>query len=161
MRMPGAWLTPSSGPRRWLHRVSASIRRMCRAMPLSPRPKPGSRVRRGAVDTERLGVGHIRLTGAWFAGASVVRDAAAIAGIELLPWDAWGGADDLSNHRDRLAVYAGDLDSIAARLAGDGATFENALAVLVDHEWIGVPQVVTSYHGIGMPAFDEVRLPGA
>ena len=122
-------------------------------------PEAWLAVRRGEVDTERLGVGHIRLTGAWFAGASVVRDAAAIASIELLPWDAWAGADDLANHHDRLAVYAEDLDAIAGRLAGDGATFENASAVLVDHGWIGVPHAVTSYHGIGVPAFDEVLLP--
>ncbi len=124
-------------------------------------PEAWLAVRRGEVDTGRLGVGRIRLTGAWFAGASVVRDAAALAGVELLPWDYWAGADDLTNRRDRLAVYAGDLDAIAGRLAGDGATFANARAVLVDHEWIGVPRTVTSYHGIGEPGFEEVRLPAA
>ena len=88
-----------------------------------------------------------------------MRDAAAIAGIELLPWDAWAGIDDLVNHHDRLDVYASDLDTVAERLAGDGATFANARTVLVDHGWIGVPQAVTSYHGIGEPTFEEDVLP--
>jgi len=29
--------------------------------------------------------------GAWWIAANLMRDAAALAGVELLPWDVWGG----------------------------------------------------------------------
>ena len=49
-----------------------------------------TRCRRGDVDAARFGFSPAGLIGLWFIGASLIRDAAALHGYELLPWDVWG-----------------------------------------------------------------------
>ncbi|MBC6440685.1 MAG: transglutaminase domain-containing protein [Rhodospirillales bacterium] len=114
--------------------------------------------RRGTVDADHIGVCQIGLTGHWFAATSVVRDAASLACIELLPWDYWSGIDTLANARERLPEFATETDAIADRLLGGGATFENARDVLETVPWIGIPEMVVSYHGSGDPGFEIVTL---
>ncbi|MFI9168191.1 transglutaminase-like domain-containing protein [Streptomyces lincolnensis] len=48
--------------------------------------------RGGGADPETfgLGSGHDRLKGLWFVRGNVIRDLAALNGVELLPWDGWG-----------------------------------------------------------------------
>ncbi len=80
-------------------------------------------VRAGEIDPEACGIGDV--AGDWFVLGNVVRDLAAVSGMELLPWDAWGampgpgepydpawydevarltGADDLAPARARYAA---------------------------------------------------------
>ncbi|MBN33380.1 MAG: hypothetical protein CMM46_01130 [Rhodospirillaceae bacterium] len=117
--------------------------------------------RRGDVDGDGMGFRHIGLVGAWFAAGSLVRDVASLARIELLPCDYWNGIDNLTNNRDRLPEFNEDLDSIAARLAGDGATFTNACRVLEGYDWIGISDSVVSYHALNDMGLDHVTLPAA
>ena len=47
-------------------------------------------VRRGELDEHRFGFSPAKLTGSWFIAGSLIRDAAALNGVEMLPWDVWG-----------------------------------------------------------------------
>ena len=87
-------------------------------------------VRNGSLDPSTLGVSAIGISGTWFAAGSLLRDAAALAGIELLPWDSWGPAADAVRHR---TVAEGDLawfDGVAAAFAHPPATRAAAYALL-------------------------------
>ena len=87
-------------------------------------------VRAGTLDPATLGVSAIGLTGTWFAVGSLLRDAAALAGIELLPRDSWGPAAEAVRRR---AVAEADLpwfDSLAAAFAHPPSTRAASYALL-------------------------------
>lgn len=48
------------------------------------------RVRAGQADPDRFGLSFIPEAGDWWIAANLMRDAAALDGVELLPWDRWG-----------------------------------------------------------------------
>jgi hypothetical protein len=48
------------------------------------------RWRSGEVDAEQFGLSAVNEFGAWWIAGNLMRDAAALTGIELLPWDTWG-----------------------------------------------------------------------
>ena len=87
-------------------------------------------VRAGTLDPATLEVSALGLSGTWFAAGSLLRDAAALAGIELLPWDTWGPAAEAVR---RHGVAEADLpwfDSIAAAFAHPPATRGASYALL-------------------------------
>jgi hypothetical protein len=49
-----------------------------------------TRTRAGQADPDRFGLTHLNEAGAWWIAANLMRDAAALTNIELLPWDLWG-----------------------------------------------------------------------
>ena len=56
-----------------------------------------ARCRSGAADPARFGLSVINEAGDWWIAGNLMRDAAALRSIELLPWDCWGampGPDD-------------------------------------------------------------------
>ena len=71
-----------------------------------------ARYRRGQADPAAFGLSVIGESGDWWIAANLMRDAAALLNIELLPWDCWGAmpapedpiADDLAALFDRLAL---------------------------------------------------------
>ena len=73
--------------------------------------------RAGEADASAFGIMH--MTGLWFIGGNVVRDAASLAGVPMLPWDCWGampGPDgvvtaDQGAFLDRLAELTIDPDA--------------------------------------------------
>ncbi|MEV5438811.1 transglutaminase-like domain-containing protein [Streptomyces sp. NPDC052682] len=75
--------------------------------------------------------------GLWFVRANVLRDLAALNGVEVLPWDCWGPEilDDSRLTADDLAL----IDTVAA------ATDEGELRRLYEDPRLAVPDVVTSY----------------
>jgi hypothetical protein len=55
------------------------------------------RFRAGRVDPAKFGLSVIGEAGDWWIAANLMRDAAALLGVEVLPWDSWGpmpGPDD-------------------------------------------------------------------
>lgn len=46
--------------------------------------------RAGEADPERFGLSTINESGLWWVAANLVRDAASLGGMEMLPWDVWG-----------------------------------------------------------------------
>jgi hypothetical protein len=80
--------------------------------------------RSGDADPQRFGI--LDLHGLWFVAGNVVRDAAALNDMEMLPWDVWGAmpqpdeaidADRLA-FLDHLAVLTRAPDAHSAELRG-------------------------------------------
>jgi hypothetical protein len=78
-----------------------------------------SSYRAGRVDPERFGLSILGDGGPWWIAGNLIRDAASLAGVEMLPWDAWGGmvvpGTEVDDERiaffDRLAVLTDDPDT--------------------------------------------------
>jgi hypothetical protein len=87
--------------------------------------------------------GILELRGLWFVRGNVVRDLAAFARRELLPWDGWGlMADQHESDARELAL----LDRVAAlTLAGDEKHAER-LALQSSDPGLRVPRAVISFN---------------
>jgi len=78
-----------------------------------------SSYRAGRIDADRFGLSLMGEGGSWWIASNLIRDAASLAGIEMLPWDAWGGMvgpgaeadDERVAFLDRLAVLTDDPDA--------------------------------------------------
>jgi hypothetical protein len=103
--------------------------------------------REGGADPRRFGVFDLNgieglsYHGLWFVRADVLRDLAALNGVELLPWDAWGPEilDDTALDADELAL----IDSVAA------AGGEDELRRLYRDPRLTVPDEIVSYTTYG------------
>jgi hypothetical protein len=76
------------------------------------------RCRSGDGDPARYGLSSIGESGLWWIAANLMRDAAALDGVELLPWDDWGampGPDGEPDAElfDRLAALTRDPEPAA------------------------------------------------
>ena len=69
--------------------------------------------RAGRADPDRFGLTSIPEAGAWWIAANLMRDAAALDGVELLPWDLWGAMPEPEDVVD-VALF----DELAAATAG-------------------------------------------
>ncbi|HEX6118531.1 MAG TPA: transglutaminase-like domain-containing protein, partial [Dongiaceae bacterium] len=82
------------------------------------------RCRSGRADPSKFGIFVGDLRGLWFIAAEVIRDVAALAKVEMLPWDVWGAmprpdqqlGDDQLTFFDRLAALTIDPDRSFPRL---------------------------------------------
>lgn len=80
--------------------------------------------RAGKADPGRFGLSFTNEFGYWWIAGNLMRDAAALTNIELLPWDTWGQmpapeeeiAEDLAVLFDRMAVLTQDPDRHLAEL---------------------------------------------
>jgi hypothetical protein len=68
-----------------------------------------TRYRAGEVDPDRFGLSFIPEGGAWWIAANLMRDAAALDDVELLPWDVWGAMPE-PDHKVDEALF----DELAA-----------------------------------------------
>jgi hypothetical protein len=87
--------------------------------------------RRGDADPDTYGLSVINESGLWWVAANLVRDAASLSGMEMLPWDVWGAMPEPSNTIpktdlklfDRVAALtadpAADLSELRELVAGD------------------------------------------
>lgn len=66
-----------------------------------------ARCRAGAADPDAFGLSLTNEAGYWWIAGNLMRDAAALANIELLPWDCWGAmpAPDEKVDDDRRALF--------------------------------------------------------
>jgi hypothetical protein len=80
--------------------------------------------RAGQADPDKFGLSVINESGDWWIAANLMRDAAALLNIELLPWDVWGAMpgpsdvidEDLAALFDRLAKLTQEPDGTLADL---------------------------------------------
>ncbi|MFD5131703.1 transglutaminase-like domain-containing protein [Streptomyces olindensis] len=90
--------------------------------------------RAGRADPMDFGLSGVdRLRGLWFVWGNVVRDLAAVNGVELLPWDGWG-----PEFLGRAPLTADDLRAADA-VAASGPRR------LTGHARLSVPAEITSY----------------
>ncbi|GHD02521.1 hypothetical protein GCM10010313_16400 [Streptomyces violarus] len=94
--------------------------------------------REGRVDPERCGFSPVEgLRGLWFVRGNVLRDLAALNGVELLPWDGWD---------PRLLVHAPlSEDDLAAADAVAAARSEDDRRRLYADPRLTVPAEITSH----------------
>jgi hypothetical protein len=104
----------------------------------------GGAIRAGEGDPATCGVRFAGIDGAWFVAAAVLRDAAALAGIECLPWDYWGPARRFLETREVGADAARDIDALAAALDPAPASRDAAEAILARFPWARPTDTVLS-----------------
>ena len=100
-------------------------------------------VQAGKLDPERFGI--FELTGAWFVAGSVVRDLAALNKHEMLPWDYWGIARDLSPEKPISDEVSARIDAIARLIAPDPPDWKEVTASYEASASVQVPYVVLSF----------------
>lgn len=105
-------------------------------------------LRRGTIDTETCGVSFVpAIRGAWFVGASLLRDLAALNARELLPWDYWGLARSFRPGTTVPATAAARLDELAALTAGPAVDWPTLRTTYQTGEDLRVPPTVLSFPG--------------
>jgi hypothetical protein len=80
--------------------------------------------RSGTADPGKFGLSLVGEAGDWWIAANLMRDAAALCNVEVLPWDTWGAmpgpddpiSSDLTALFDRLAAVTEDPDATIADL---------------------------------------------
>ena len=92
-------------------------------------------IRAGTIDESVCGLTNAGIEGRWFVASAVLRDAAALAGIETLPWDYWGPARAFRETRQVSPDQARDIDTLAAALDPAPGSREEAEAVLARFPW--------------------------
>jgi Transglutaminase-like superfamily len=97
--------------------------------------------RRGDRDPGRFGVGVAGITGMWEVQGNVVRDLAALARVETLPWDDWGV---IGRHFDDLADDDRDLLDRAAAVSAAGGPFDAARTMLDADDRLRPPAVLVA-----------------
>ena len=106
-------------------------------------------LRRRTIDGETCGVSFIpAVRGAWFVGASILRDLAALNMRELLPWDYWGLAREFCGPGTTIPpAAAARLDEIAALTAGLAPEWQALRATYEAADDLRVPPTVLSFPG--------------
>jgi hypothetical protein len=88
------------------------------------------RVRSGQASADDFGISPMSLHGLWFIAGDIIRDLAALNGVELLPWDVWGAMPGVNQpisaeqlpFLDRLAQVTANPEEHADELASLFAT---------------------------------------
>ena len=98
------------------------------------------RCRSGATDAQRFGI--LDLRGLWFVRGNLVRDLAARAKRELLPWDSWGLMRDRDRQDDPRELAL--LDRVAELTQAGDERHAEVLQVYATEPGLRVPRVITS-----------------
>jgi hypothetical protein len=97
------------------------------------------RCRTGQDDPNRYGLSGIGEFGDWWIAANLVRDVAALAELEMLPWDVWGV---MPEPEEEITPELVELFDELAALTADPDTAAGARAVHDRDERIRVPAAV-------------------
>ena len=100
-------------------------------------------IQAGTLDPNRFGV--FEFTGAWFVAGSVVRDLAALNKHEMLPWDYWGIARDLSPDQPLSDDVSVRIDAVARTIAPDPPDWKEIMASYDASASVQVPDIVLSF----------------
>jgi len=102
-------------------------------------------LRRGERDPARFGVSVLGLSGLWFAASSLLRDLAALAMEEMMPWDFWGPALGFRPGEPVPPEWLDRLDSLAGALARAPASFGEAQQIVANHPWAVLTSTILSF----------------
>ncbi len=99
-----------------------------------------TRCRSGKADPKKFGIFVGDLRGLWFIAASLIRDAAALGKMEMLPWDCWGIMPHPGQELDagQLAFF----DRLAALTATPDQSHQELRALCEKDERVRVPKTV-------------------
>jgi hypothetical protein len=96
------------------------------------------RCRAGELEPERFGI--FDLSGEYFIAGNVLRDLAAFAKLEVLPWDTWSAMWDAGEVPQASQLSA--VDQAAAALMADDVAGASARQFYLEHASVQVPQRV-------------------
>jgi hypothetical protein len=99
------------------------------------------RCRRGSADPERFGI--LDMHGLWFVLQNLVRDLAARAKRELLPWDGWGLMLDRERYDDPTVLAL--LDRVAELTQAGDERHAQVLALYDSEPRLRVPRKIVSF----------------
>jgi hypothetical protein len=108
------------------------------------------RCRRGAADPQRFGI--FQLRGSWFVLQNLVRDVAAHARRELLPWDGWGLMLEETRYGDPAVVAL--LDRLAELTQAGDRRHAELLRLYESEPGLRVPRRIVSFGPGGNAAVD-------
>jgi len=96
--------------------------------------------RSGAADPGRFGLSQVGQAGDWWIAGNLMRDAAALGNLELLPWDCWGAMPDSGEAigEERCALF----DRLAALTRSPDRDFAELRRLVRDDGRLRVPPVV-------------------
>ncbi len=99
-----------------------------------------ARCRAGTADPEAFGLSLLNEAGYWWIAGNLMRDAAALGNIELLPWDCWGAmpAPNEQIDDDRRVLF----DRLAALTQTPDTAFTELQRLCRDDERLRVPPAV-------------------
>lgn len=103
-----------------------------------------ARCRTGAASPDRFGLSITNEAGYWWIAGNLMRDAAALGNIELLPWDSWGAmpAPDEPIDDDRWALF----DHLAALTQAPDTAFTELQRLCRDDRLRVPPTVHNELH---------------
>jgi len=98
------------------------------------------RCRRGDADPAAFGLSFMKESGNWWIAANLIRDVAALANMEMLPWDVWGAmpAPDEAIDDERLALF----DRLADLTCDPDAAIADLTAAYAADDRLRVPATV-------------------
>ena len=99
------------------------------------------RCRSGRTDPQRFGI--LDLRGLWFVRGNLVRDLAALAKRELLPWDGWG---IMAKRDEGDAAEMALLDRVAELTQAGDERHAEVLRLQNSEPGLRVPRVVVSFN---------------
>jgi hypothetical protein len=99
-----------------------------------------ARCRAGEADPAKFGIVFANLRGLWFIAGDLVREAAALNKMEMLPWDVWGAQPPPNEplHDEQFAFF----DTLAALTREPDAAFEELRRFYEGDERLHVPATV-------------------
>jgi hypothetical protein len=96
--------------------------------------------RAGDADPAKFGLSFLKEAGYWWIAGNLMRDAAALNNMEMLPWDGWGAMPGPNEpiDDDRLVLF----DRLAALTQTPDAAFAELHALYEGDERLRVPPIV-------------------
>jgi hypothetical protein len=101
-------------------------------------------IRAGTIDENICGVSFVGIRGQWFVASAVLRDAAALAGIECLPWDYWGAGREFLRSQEISDEQAKQIDALAEALDPAPENRSDAESILDRFPWARPTETVAS-----------------
>jgi hypothetical protein len=96
--------------------------------------------RAGEADPTQFGLSLLNQTGAWWIAGNLLRDAAALNNVEMLPWDVWGAMPAPDEPiDDRAAAF---FDRVAALTQTPDAAFGDLRSLYQNDDRLRVPSTV-------------------
>ena len=98
------------------------------------------RCRAGVADPQAFGLSLVKEAGDWWIAGNLMRDAAALGNVELLPWDCWGAMPSPAEQidGDRRALF----DQLAALTSTPDTAFAELQRLCQGDERLRVPPAV-------------------
>ena len=103
------------------------------------------RCRAGIAEPESFGVLGIDARGLWFVASNLLRELAALNKVEMLPWDYWGPAVDLSRQGEIEPGMRSLLDELARRSSNEDPALEGLQSSYRENDGLAVPETILSY----------------